>query len=77
MAPLIESVLEKHHQRKAIRKEMREYLKAGERMMKKVIELLGTEDEICSMIEKQLTQTEKNIADIDSRIEKGMAMEDW
>ena len=77
LLPLIETELEKHHQRKIIRREMREYLLAGEKLKKKTSEFLGTDDEIYIMLEKQLNQTEKNIAEIDALIEKGMAMEDW
>lgn len=77
LVPLIEAELAKHHQRKIICREMREYLLAGEKLKKKTRELLGTDDEIYTMIEKQLTQTAKNIAEIDALIEKGMAMEGW
>ena len=55
LVPLVETELQKHHQRKIIRKDMREYLLAGEKLKQKTRELLGTDDEIFTMIEKQLT----------------------
>ncbi|WP_136806773.1 hypothetical protein [Desulfosediminicola flagellatus] len=77
LVPLIETELEKHHKRKVIRKEMREYLMAGERLKKKTRELLGAEDDLFEMIEKQIALTEKSIDEIDTIIDKGMAMEGW
>lgn len=77
LVPLIETELEKHHKRKIIRGEMREYLMAGERLKKKTRELLGAEDDLFEMIEKQIALTEKSIDEIDTIIDKGMAMEGW
>ncbi|WP_163340794.1 hypothetical protein [Desulfopila sp. IMCC35008] len=77
LLPLIETELEKHHKRKLIRNEMREYLRAGERLKKRTRDLLGANDQLLDMIEEQLLLTEKNIEEIDQIIEKGMAMEEW
>lgn len=77
LVPLIETELEKHHKRKVIRKEMREYLKAGERLKQKTRKFLGSNDELYEMIANQVTLTEKHITEIDDIIHKGMAMEDW
>lgn len=77
LLPLIETELEKHHKRKLIRNEMRDYLQAGKRLKNKTRDLLGDNDQLHGMIEEQLLLTEKNIREIDRIIEKGMAMEEW
>ena len=46
-------------------------------MKKKTRELLGAEDDLFEMIEKQIALTEKSIDEIDTIIDKGMAMEGW
>jgi citrate lyase gamma subunit len=77
LVPLIESELDKHHKRKLILEDMREFLKAGEKLKQRTRRLLGTDDELYNMIEKQLALTEKNISEINAIIEKGMPMEEW
>jgi hypothetical protein len=75
--PIIETELKKHINRKRILKEMKNHLKLGENLRQKAQKLLGENDIIYDMLEKQTSLAEKNISIVDSIIEKGMPMEDW
>jgi hypothetical protein len=77
LLPIIEIELEKHIIRKTILKEMKNYLKIGEQLREKAQKLLGKDDVLYDMLEKQVSLAQKNIMTVDTIIEKGMPMEDW
>ena len=77
LLPIIETELEKHITRKTILEEMRSYMTYGENLRKKAQKLLGKDDLLYDMLEKQQNLAQKNISMVDSIIEKGMPMEDW
>jgi hypothetical protein len=77
LLPIIETELEKHIIRKTLLKEMQNYLKIGENLYEKAHRLLGKDDVLSDMLEKQLSLAERNIATVGAIIEKGMPMEDW
>ncbi len=77
LLPVIESELEKHIIRKTLFKEMQNYLKTGEHLCEKARKLLGRDDALSDMLEKQVSLAERNISAVAAIIEKGMPMEDW
>jgi len=77
LLPIIETELEKHQKRKIIVEEMRDFLHRGEQLRTRTRELLGRNDVLYDMMEKQVDLTKKIIATADSMVEKGMPMEDW
>ncbi len=77
LLPIIETELEKHIVRKTIAKEMNNNLKLTEKLLEKTQKLLGENDVLYDLLEKQVSLAEKNIMVVDSIIEKGMPMEDW
>jgi hypothetical protein len=77
LLPIIETELKKHIIRKNILKEMKNHLKLGEILRQKAQKLLGENDILYDMLEKQTSLAQKNVSIVDSIIEKGMPMEDW
>lgn len=77
LLPIIETELEKHIIRKTILKEMKNYLRIGENLLEKTQNLLGKDDVLYDMLEKQVSLTRKNIVTVHAIIEKGMPMEEW
>jgi hypothetical protein len=77
LLPIIETELEKHIIRKTIYKEMKNYLRVGESLLEKTRNLLGKDDVLYDMLEKQVSLTQKNIMTVHAIIEKGMPMEEW
>lgn len=77
LLPIIETELDKHSTRKKILKEMDNYRKLMENLLKKTEKLLGSDDVLYDMLEKQVSLAEKNIMAVNAIIEKGMPMEDW
>lgn len=77
LLPIIETELEKHIIRKTILKEMKNYLRIGENLLEKTQNLLGKDDVLYDMLEKQVSLTQKNIVTVHAIIEKGMPMEEW
>ena len=77
LLPVIETELEKHIVRKTILKEMENYLQLGENLCGKARKLLGKNDVLSDMLEKQIHLGQKNIETLTAIIEKGMVMEDW
>jgi hypothetical protein len=75
--PIIKTELEKHIIRKNILKEMRNYLQLEKDLREKTQKLLGKDDVLYDMLEKQVSLAQKNILTVDSIVEKGMPMEDW
>jgi hypothetical protein len=56
---------------------MKNHLKLGENLRQKAQKLLGENDILYDMLEKQTSLAQKNVSIVDSIIEKGMPMEDW
>jgi hypothetical protein len=77
LLPIIETELKKHIIRKSILKEMKNHLKLGENLRQKAQKLLGENDILYDMLEKQTSLAQKNVSIVNSIIEKGMPMEDW
>lgn len=77
LLPIIENELEKHSTRKTILKEMITSLKVTENLLEKTEKMLGKDDVLYDMLEKQRSLAEKNILAVNAIIEKGMPMEDW
>ncbi len=77
LLPIIETELEKHIVRKTIFKEMNSYLRINENLLEKTRNLLGKDDVLYDMLEKQVSIMQKNIVTVHAIIEKGMPMEEW
>jgi len=77
LLPIIETELEKHIVRKTIFKEMNSYLRINENLLEKTRNLLGKDDVLYDMLEKQVAIMQKNIVTVHAIIEKGMPMEEW
>ncbi len=77
LLPIIETELKKHIIRKNLLKEMKNYLQLEEELREKAQKLLGKDDVLYDMLEKQVNLAQKNILAVDSIIAKGMPMEDW
>lgn len=77
LLPIVESELEKHIVRKNLLKEMKGYFRLGVELLGKTEKMLGKDDVLYDMLEKQMSLAGKNIADADSIVEKGMPMETW
>jgi hypothetical protein len=77
LLPIIETELEKHIHRKLILQEMKSLSHLGEDLLDKTRSLLGGEDVLYGLLEKQLDLVQKNISAADSIVEKGMPMENW
>ena len=77
LLPIIDVELKRHEKRKILLKEMKDYLAQGKNLLEKAGDLLGQDDNIYSMIENQLNLCERNVATVNSLVEKGKVMEDW
>lgn len=77
LLPVIESELDKHEKRKILLKEMKTYLGQGKKLLGIAGNLLGKGDRFYVMIDNQVKLCEKNVAAINSLIEKGKPMEEW
>lgn len=77
LLPVIESELKKHEQRKILLQEMQDYLRHGQKILKKADDLLGQDDQLYQMIEHQVDLSARNVALISGMVEKGRPMEEW
>lgn len=77
LLPIIEAELAKHNKRKILFEEMQEYMRQGEKLRERARELLGVNDELYEMLDRQLTLAGKNISAVGTIIERGTAMEEW
>lgn len=77
LLPIVEAELEKHIIRKNLLKEMKGYFRLGVELLGKTEKMLGKDDVLYDMLEKQISLAEKNIAEADSIVEKGRTMETW
>ena len=68
--------LEKHKKRKAVLVEMEKHLQQGRKILAKAESLLGSEDQLCETLEKQIRFAESDIAEMQLLIKQGAAMEE-
>lgn len=77
LLPVFDSEQEKHKIRSIVYKDMKSHLQRGKKLLEKAENLLGKDDLICKMIKKSNDINEKNVADLETLIERGKAMEDF
>lgn len=77
LLPLIAREREKHQKRKEILKELSEYLKEGEKILRKSKEFLGKDDPVYDKFESAMTVLFKAHSNIESFVEKGKIIEDF
>lgn len=77
LLPIVETELVKHHERKKLCEELREYLRVGEALRDKTGRLLGKNDVLYGMLNRQVAELMQNISEIRGIIERGTVMEDW
>jgi len=75
LMPIIEKELERQRKMKDIVVDMQKHLEQGEEILAKADALLGSDDRLCEMLEKQLQMARRDIAEIETHIEQGAAME--
>ena len=77
LIPLIEQEREKHRKRQEILKELSEYMKQGEKMLKKTGELLGEDDPVYGRLKSAMAVLFNAHSHIESSVEKGQKIEDF
>ncbi len=77
LLPVIAEEREKHRKRKEILGEIDEYLKQGEKILKKSRELLGEDDPVYDRFETAMAVSQNAYRSIESYIEKGRIIEDF
>lgn len=77
LLPIVESELERHGNRKIIQKEMVQVQKQSEDLLAKAEQLLGKNDVLHEMMERQLRLSQKNLEMVNAIVEKGAPMEKW
>jgi hypothetical protein len=77
LLPVIAEEREKHRKRKEILGEIDEYLKQGEKILKKSRELLGEDDPVYDRFETAMAVSQNAYRSIESYIEKGRVIEDF
>lgn len=75
LMPILADEQKRHEKRKEIVSEMKEHLRQGEKIMNKVDALLGNDNQVFEMLQKQQQLARKNISKVDKLIEHGTAME--
>jgi hypothetical protein len=76
LLPVIAEEREKHRKRKEILGEIDEYLKQGEKILKKSRELLGEDDPVYDRFETAMAVSQNAYRSIESYVEKGRVIED-
>jgi hypothetical protein len=77
LLPVIAEEREKHRKRKEILGEIGEYLKQGEKILKKSRELLGHDDPVYDRFETAMAVSHNAYKSIESYVEKGRIIEDF
>jgi hypothetical protein len=77
LLPVIAEEREKHRKRKEILGEIDEYLKQGEKILKKSRELLGEDDPVYDRFETAMAVSQNAYRSIESYVEKGKIIEDF
>lgn len=74
---IVETELVKHHERKKLYNELKQYIKLGKALREKTGKLLGKNDVLYSMLNQQVLTMEQNLSEIRGIIKKGTVMEEW
>ncbi len=77
LLPVIAEEREKHRKRKEILGEIDEYLKQGEKILKKSRELLGEDDPVYDRFETAMAVSQNAYRSIESYVEKGRIIENF
>ncbi len=77
LLPVIAEEREKHRKRKEILGEIDEYLKQGEKILKKSRELLGEDDPVYDRFETAMAVSQNAYRSIESYVEKGRVIENF
>jgi len=77
LMPVIAEEREKHRKRKEILGEIDDYLKQGEKILKKSRELLGEDDPVYDRFETAMAVSQNAYRSIESYVEKGRIIEDF
>jgi len=77
LLPVIAEEREKHRKRKEILGEIDEYLKQGEKILKKSRDLLGQDDPVYDRFETAMSVSQNAYRSIESYVEKGSIIEDF
>jgi len=77
LLPLITQEREKHRKRKEVLKELSEYLKQGNKVLKKTKELLGEDDPVYDRLESAMAALFNTHSSIELSVEKGKIIEDF
>lgn len=75
LLPIVGAELETHRKRKELLIDMKRYLNHGQKLLEKTRDLLGPDDLLCKMLEKQVELAQKDIATVDAIVKKGKPME--
>jgi len=77
LLPVIDAELQKHEHRKIILREMQAYLEHGKQLLHQTGKMLGTNDQLYGVLEKQVAGNARHLDLLRHSIEKGKPMEDW
>ena len=77
LLPVIEEERERHRKRRAILNEITEYMKQGERILKKSEELLGENDPVYDKFSSVMKLCSHAYGSIESFVRKGSIIEDF
>ena len=77
LLPLARSEREKHNRRKEILNAMKKEVGNREHLLKRAQEMLGKDDDLCTLIHKELDLARKHLVDAEAIAHRGMIMEDW
>ncbi len=77
LMPIINEEREKHRERKKILSEITEYLKQGEKILRKSKEILGEDDPVYYKFENAMTASYNAYSNIKSFVERGKIIEDF
>ena len=77
LQPIITEERNKHRKRKEILREITEYVKLGEKMLKKTREILGKDDPVYNKFETAMAVHRSMYMNIESFVKKGEEIEDF
>ncbi len=77
LLPVINAEQEKHEKRKLIYRDMKNYLRQGQKLLRKTEDVLGREDHVSKKLGKIVHTCEANVSELAEIIEGGRAMEEF
>jgi hypothetical protein len=77
LLPVLAAERKRHEQRKAVLQQAQEYLEQGRLFLRQAQDLIGKEDELFTLLADQVALSARNVAVINSIVERGKAMEEW